>query len=84
MLKLTDQQSKSMATSELGQQMVKLCTLLTRAAQDSYNSLKDLVHKCSSSTELSDTDKKISMLKFLTKTKQRMTMSYPNGVNNFL
>ncbi|AES61655.2 mediator of RNA polymerase II transcription subunit 14 [Medicago truncatula] len=61
-----------MATAELGQQTVELSTLVTRAAQDSYNSLKDLVHKCSCSTELSDTDKKISMLKFLTKTRQRM------------
>jgi len=58
MLKLTDQQSKSMATSELGQQTVELSTLVTRAAQDSYNSLKDLVHKCSSSPQLSNTDKK--------------------------
>ncbi|XP_024626377.1 mediator of RNA polymerase II transcription subunit 14 isoform X2 [Medicago truncatula] len=60
-----------MATAELGQQTVELSTLVTRAAQDSYNSLKELVDKCRS-TELSDSDKKISMLKFLTKTQQRM------------
>jgi len=60
-----------MATAELGQHTVELSTLVTRAAQDSYNSLKDLVDKCRS-TELSDSDKKISMLKFLTKTQQRM------------
>ncbi|GAU11632.1 hypothetical protein TSUD_346240 [Trifolium subterraneum] len=60
-----------MATSELGQQTVELSTLVSRTAQDSYNSLKELVDKCRS-TELSDTDKKISMLKFLSKTQQRM------------
>ncbi|KAK7285131.1 hypothetical protein RJT34_19891 [Clitoria ternatea] len=57
--------------AELGQQTVELSTLVTRAAQDSYTSLKDLVEKCRSS-ELSDTDKKISILKFLSKTQQRM------------
>ncbi|KAJ1413883.1 Mediator complex, subunit Med14 [Sesbania bispinosa] len=56
---------------ELGQQTVELSTLVTRTAQDSYNSLKELVDKCRS-TELSDTDKKISILKFLSKTQQRM------------
>nr|XP_004494700.1 mediator of RNA polymerase II transcription subunit 14 isoform X1 [Cicer arietinum] len=60
-----------MATAELGQQTVELSTLVTRTAQDSYNSLKELVDKCRS-IELSDTDKKISMLKFLSKTQQRM------------
>lgn len=57
--------------SELGQQTVELSTLVTRAAHDSYASLKELVDKCKSS-ELSDTDKKISILKFLSKTQQRM------------
>ncbi|KAL2661474.1 hypothetical protein GLYMA_03G247300v4 [Glycine max] len=58
-------------TAELGQQTVELSTLVTRAANDSYASLKELVDKCKSS-ELSDTDKKISILKFLSKTQQRM------------
>ncbi|RDX85457.1 Mediator of RNA polymerase II transcription subunit 14, partial [Mucuna pruriens] len=57
--------------AELGQQTVELSTLVTRAAHDSYASLKELVDKCKSS-ELSDTDKKISILKFLSKTQQRM------------
>ncbi|XP_057439509.1 mediator of RNA polymerase II transcription subunit 14 isoform X2 [Lotus japonicus] len=57
--------------AELGQQTVELSTLVTRASQDSYSSLKELVDKCRSS-ELSDTDKKISILKFLSKTQQRM------------
>ncbi|XP_052118862.1 LOW QUALITY PROTEIN: mediator of RNA polymerase II transcription subunit 14-like [Arachis duranensis] len=57
--------------AELGQQTVELSTLVSRAAQDSYGNLKELVEKCRS-TELSDTDKKISILKFLSKTQQRM------------
>ncbi|KAL1350513.1 hypothetical protein HN51_014565 [Arachis hypogaea] len=57
--------------AELGQQTVELSTLVSRAAQDSYSNLKELVEKCRS-TELSDTDKKISILKFLSKTQQRM------------
>ncbi|KAK7324394.1 hypothetical protein VNO77_27930 [Canavalia gladiata] len=57
--------------AELGQQTVELSTLVTRTAQDSYTALKELVDKCKS-TELSDTDKKISILKFLSKTQQRM------------
>ncbi|CAI8615564.1 unnamed protein product [Vicia faba] len=57
--------------AELGQQTVQLSTLVSRTGQDSYNSLKELVEKCRS-TESSDTDKKISMLKFLNKTRQRM------------
>ncbi|XP_061340398.1 mediator of RNA polymerase II transcription subunit 14 isoform X2 [Gastrolobium bilobum] len=57
--------------AELGQQTVELSTLVTRTAHESYNSLKELVDKCRS-TELSDTDKKISILKFLSKTQQRM------------
>lgn len=60
-----------MAMAELGQQTVQLSTLVSRTGQDSYNSLKELVDKCRS-TESSDTDKKISMLKFLNKTRQRM------------
>ncbi|KAI4301925.1 hypothetical protein L6164_035160 [Bauhinia variegata] len=57
--------------SELGQQTVDLSTLVSRAAQDSFTSLKEVVDKCRA-TELSDTDKKISLLKFLSKTQQRM------------
>ncbi|KAI4350064.1 hypothetical protein L6164_010589 [Bauhinia variegata] len=57
--------------AELGQQTVDLSTLVSRTAQDSYRSLKEVVDKCRA-TELSDTDKKISLLKFLSKTQQRM------------
>ncbi|CAL0308808.1 unnamed protein product [Lupinus luteus] len=57
--------------AELGQQTVELSKLVSATANESYTSLKELVDKCRSS-DLSDTDKKISMLKFLTKTQQRM------------
>lgn len=57
--------------AELGQQTVELSTLVSRAAHDSYSSLKELIDKCRS-TELSDSEKKINILKFLNKTQQRM------------
>ena len=57
--------------SDLGQQTVELSTLVSRAAHDSYSSLKELTDKCRSSG-LSDSEKKISILKFLNKTQQRM------------
>ncbi|XP_010550918.1 PREDICTED: mediator of RNA polymerase II transcription subunit 14-like isoform X2 [Tarenaya hassleriana] len=57
--------------AELGQQTVEFSSLVSRAAEESYLSLKELVEK-SKSTELSDTDKKISLLKYIVKTQQRM------------
>ncbi|KAA8537028.1 hypothetical protein F0562_029506 [Nyssa sinensis] len=57
--------------AELGQQTVEFSTLASRAAEESYLSLKELVEK-SKSSEQSDSEKKINLLKFLVKTQQRM------------
>ncbi|GMP60865.1 hypothetical protein CsSME_00023554 [Camellia sinensis var. sinensis] len=57
--------------AELGQQTVQFSTLVSRAADESYISLKELVEK-SRSSEQSDSEKKINLLKFLVKTQQRM------------
>ncbi|XP_050221326.1 mediator of RNA polymerase II transcription subunit 14 isoform X2 [Mercurialis annua] len=57
--------------AELGQQTVEFSSLVSRAAEESYLSLKELVEK-SKSTEQSDSDKKINLLKFLVQTQQRM------------
>lgn len=57
--------------AELGQQTVEFSTLVSRAAEDSYLSLKELVEK-SKSSEMADSEKKINMLKYLVKTQQRM------------
>ncbi|KAM0029677.1 putative mediator complex, subunit Med14 [Helianthus debilis subsp. tardiflorus] len=57
--------------AELGQESVEFSTLVNRAAEESYLSLKELVEK-SRSSEMSDSEKKISILKYLVKTQQRM------------
>ena len=57
--------------AELGQQMVDFSTLVGRAAEDSFLSLKELVEK-SKNSEQSDSEKKIGLLKYLVKTQQRM------------
>ncbi|KAI3703653.1 hypothetical protein L1987_73845 [Smallanthus sonchifolius] len=57
--------------AELGQESVEFWTLVSRAAEESYLSLKELVEK-SKSSEMSDSEKKISILKYLVKTQQRM------------
>ena len=57
--------------TELGQQTVEFSTLVSRAAEDSFLSLKELVDK-SKTTQQSDSDKKISLLKYLVHTQQRM------------
>ncbi|XP_010274201.1 PREDICTED: mediator of RNA polymerase II transcription subunit 14 [Nelumbo nucifera] len=57
--------------AELGQQTVEFSTLVRRAAEESFLSLKDLVEK-SKSSEQSDSEKKISLLKYIVKTRQRM------------
>ena len=56
---------------ELGQQTVEFSTLVSRAAADSFIVLKDLVDK-SKSSDMSDSEKKINLLKFIVKTQQRM------------
>lgn len=57
--------------AELGQESVEFSTLVNRAAEESYLSLKELVEK-SKTNEMSDSEKKISILKYLVKTQQRM------------
>lgn len=57
--------------AELGQQTVEFSTLVSRAAEESFISLKELVEK-SKASDQSDSDKKISLLKYLVKTQQRM------------
>lgn len=57
--------------AEIGQDTVDFATLVGRAAEDSYMSLKELVDK-SKSSELSDSEKKIMILKYIVKTQQRM------------
>ena len=57
--------------AELGQQTVEFSSLVGRAAEESYLSLKELVEK-SRDSDQSDTEKKISILKYVVKTQQRM------------
>lgn len=57
--------------AELGQQTVEFSSLVGRAAEESYLSLKELVEK-SRDSDQSDAEKKISILKYLVKTQQRM------------
>lgn len=56
---------------ELGQETVDFKALVGRAAEESYVLLKELVEKCKS-VELSDSEKKITILKYIVKTQQRM------------
>ncbi|KAK6157809.1 hypothetical protein DH2020_012057 [Rehmannia glutinosa] len=57
---------------EVGQETVDFATLVGRAAEESYVSLKELVDKSKSSESLSDSEKKIMILKYIVKTQQRM------------
>lgn len=57
--------------AEIGQESVEFSTLVSRAAEESYLSLKELVEK-SKSSDMSDSEKKINILKYLVKTQQRM------------
>ncbi|KAJ9537218.1 hypothetical protein OSB04_029951, partial [Centaurea solstitialis] len=57
--------------AEIGQESVEFSALVSRAAEESYLSLKELVEK-SKSSDMSDSEKKISILKYLVKTQQRM------------
>ncbi|KAI7726467.1 hypothetical protein M8C21_018357 [Ambrosia artemisiifolia] len=56
---------------ELGKESVEFSTLVNRAAEESYLSLKELVEK-SKGGDMSDSEKKINILKYLVKTQQRM------------
>ncbi|PKU84972.1 mediator of RNA polymerase II transcription subunit 14 [Dendrobium catenatum] len=58
--------------AELGQQTVEFSNLVRRAAEESYLSLKELVETHKSPQERSDSEKKIDLLKFIVKTRQRM------------
>ncbi|XP_022719144.1 mediator of RNA polymerase II transcription subunit 14-like [Durio zibethinus] len=55
----------------LGQQTVEFSSLVSRTAEESFMSLKELVDK-SKSSDQSDTEKKINLLKYIVKTQQRM------------
>lgn len=55
--------------AEVGQETVDFAALVGRAAEDSYVSMKELVEK---SKSLSDSEKKIMILKYIVKTQQRM------------
>lgn len=57
--------------AELGQETVQFSTLVSRAAEESFVSLKELVEK-SKSSDMADSEKKINLLKYLVKTQQRM------------
>nr|XP_010932618.1 mediator of RNA polymerase II transcription subunit 14 isoform X1 [Elaeis guineensis] len=58
--------------AELGQQTVEFSALVRRAAEESYLSLKELVERSKAQEERSDSEKKIDLLKFVVKTRQRM------------
>lgn len=58
--------------AEVGQETVDFAALVGRAAEESYVSLKELVDKSKSSELLSDSEKKIMILKYIVKTQQRM------------
>ncbi|XP_010909256.1 mediator of RNA polymerase II transcription subunit 14 isoform X2 [Elaeis guineensis] len=58
--------------AELGQQTVEFSALVRRAAEESYLFLKELVERSQAPEERSDSEKKIDLLKFIVKTRQRM------------
>jgi len=55
--------------AELGQQTVRLSELVKRTAEESYVALEELVRK---SPEQSDSERKIGLLKYINKTRQRL------------
>jgi mediator of RNA polymerase II transcription subunit 14 len=65
-----------MEVTELGRETVEFSALVQRAAEDSYLALKELVEKGQKGDELgqqrSDSEKKIDLLKFIARTRQRM------------
>nr|CAD1829690.1 unnamed protein product [Ananas comosus var. bracteatus] len=56
----------------LGQQTVELSGLVRRAAEESYLALKELVDKSKADEQRSDAEKKVDLLKFVVRTRQRM------------
>ncbi|KAK6163146.1 hypothetical protein DH2020_002987 [Rehmannia glutinosa] len=68
---------------EVGQETVDFATLVGRAAEESYVSLKELVEKSKSSESLSDSEKKIMILKYIVKTSSGccVLMSLPSGAS---
>lgn len=58
--------------AELGQETLDFAALVGRAAEESYVSLKELVEKSKSTALLSDSERKIMILKYIVKTQQRM------------
>ncbi|XP_024534573.1 mediator of RNA polymerase II transcription subunit 14 [Selaginella moellendorffii] len=58
-----------MALQQLGQETVPLSVLVKRAAEAAYTGLKEV---CEAAPEQSDAEKKISLLKFILKTRQRL------------
>ncbi|KAL4029113.1 hypothetical protein IC575_012334 [Cucumis melo] len=61
--------------ADLGQQTVEFSALVSRAAEDSFLSLKELVDK-SKSSDQSDSEKKVNILKYVFKTQQRILRLY--------
>jgi mediator of RNA polymerase II transcription subunit 14 len=73
-------------SGELGQQTVELGSVVRRAAEESYLALRELVEKSQAESEgkgaygygggggrqRSDSEKKIGLLKFIARTRQRM------------
>lgn len=57
--------------AELGHESVQFSTLVNRTAEESYFLLKELVDKFKC-VDMSDSEKKIIILKYLVKTRQRM------------
>ncbi|URE12314.1 Mediator complex subunit MED14 [Musa troglodytarum] len=59
--------------AELGQQTVEFSALVRRSAEDSYLALKQLVERSRApEDQRSDSEKKIDLLKFIAKTRQRI------------
>ncbi|MQL86065.1 hypothetical protein Taro_018583 [Colocasia esculenta] len=58
--------------AELGQQTVELSALVRRAAEDSFVALRELVERAKAPEEQSDAQKKIELLKYIFRTRQRM------------
>ncbi|XP_057826990.2 mediator of RNA polymerase II transcription subunit 14 [Cryptomeria japonica] len=57
--------------AELGQQTVQLSELVKRAAEDSFVALEELIQNLASQPQ-SDANKKIGLLKYINKTRQRL------------
>ncbi|KAK1314915.1 Mediator of RNA polymerase II transcription subunit 14 [Acorus calamus] len=70
-----------MEMAELGHQTVEFSAVVTRAAEESYAALKDMVERSTTNSssmadglgeKSSDSEKKIDLLKYILKTRQRM------------